>query len=90
MTDELLPKDMAPNGEFLFFTSADGKTRVECRFESDTLWLTQASIAELYQVTPQAITQHVKAIFDEGELVQNLTCKHYLQVQIGAVDLSYC
>lgn len=82
MTDELIPKDMAPNGEFLFFTSADGQTRVECRFESDTLWLTQASIAELYQVTPQAITQHVKAIFDEGELVQNLTCKHYLQVQI--------
>ncbi|MFT6908084.1 MAG: hypothetical protein ACJAS1_004772, partial [Oleiphilaceae bacterium] len=82
MADELVPKDMAPNGEFLFFTTADGQTRVECRFESDTLWLTQASIAELYQVTPQAITQHVKAIFEEGELVQNLTCKHYLQVQI--------
>jgi hypothetical protein len=74
--------EQAPNGEFLFFTSADGKARVECRFESDTLWLTQATIAELYQVTPQAITQHIKAIFDEEELVQNLTCKHYLQVQM--------
>ncbi|CAH9063488.1 hypothetical protein PSECIP111951_02913 [Pseudoalteromonas holothuriae] len=81
MTD-LIPEEPAPNGEFLFFTSEDGKTRVECRFESDTLWLTQASIADLYQVTPQAITQHIKAIFDEGELVQNLTCKHYLQVQM--------
>ncbi|CAH9060297.1 hypothetical protein PSECIP111854_02577 [Pseudoalteromonas sp. CIP111854] len=81
MTD-LIPEELAPNGEFLFFTSEDGKTRVECRFESDTLWLTQASIADLYQVTPQAITQHIKAIFDEGELVQNLTCKHYLQVQM--------
>jgi hypothetical protein len=86
MTDELIPQDnpseTAPNGEFLFFTSKDGKTRVECRFESDTLWLTQAFIADLYQVSPQAITQHIKAIFDEGELVQNLTCKYYLQVQL--------
>lgn len=46
------------------------------------MWLTQASISELYQVTPQAITEHIKAIFDEGELEQNLTCKHYLQVQM--------
>jgi len=81
MTD-LVSDEQAPNGEFLFFTSEDGKTRVECRFGSDTLWLTQASIADLYQVTPQAITQYIKAIFDEGELVQNLTCKHYLQVQM--------
>lgn len=79
---ELISDEKAPNGEFLFFTSEDGKARVECRFESDTLWLTQASISELYQVTPQAITQHIKAIFDEGELEQNLTCKHYLQVQM--------
>ena len=50
----------APQGEFVLFTSADGQTRVECRFESDTLWLSQAAMAELYQVSSQAITQHVK------------------------------
>ena len=79
MTDELLPQ--APQGVFALFQSADGRTRVECRFEADTLWLSQAAMAELYQVSSQAITQHIKAIYEEGELVQNLTCKDYLQVQ---------
>ena len=51
-----------PIGEFVMFASGDGKVRVECRFESDTLWLPQASIANLYQITPQAVTQHIKAI----------------------------
>ncbi|XCW71950.1 Hypothetical protein ABZS17G119_00058 [Kosakonia cowanii] len=63
------------------FASGDGKVRIECRFESDTLWLPQAAIASLYQVTPQAITQHIKAIYEESELEQNVTCKSYLQVR---------
>lgn len=71
----------APQGEFILFRSEDGQTRVECRFESDTLWLSQAEIANLYQITPQAITQHIKAIYEEGELVQNSTCKSFLQVR---------
>ncbi|ENR5393898.1 TPA: virulence RhuM family protein [Providencia rettgeri] len=78
MSDNLLE---APQGEFVLFRSEDGQTRVECRFESDTLWLSQAEIANLYQVTPQAITQHVKAVYEEGELVQNSTCKSFLQVR---------
>ncbi|HGO5502786.1 TPA: RhuM family protein [Klebsiella michiganensis] len=71
----------SPIGEFVMFASGDGKVRVECRFESDTLWLSQASIANLYQITPQAVTQHIKAIYEEEELDQNATCKSYLQVQ---------
>lgn len=76
---ENLPE--APQGEFVLFRSEDGQTHVECRFESDTLWLSQAEIANLYQVTPQAITQHIKAVYEEGELVQNSTCKSFLQVR---------
>lgn len=72
----------APQGEFLLFQAADGQARVECRFDSDTLWLTQAAMADLYQITPQAITQHLKSIYEEGELDQNLTCKLYLQVAL--------
>ncbi len=72
----------SPAGEFIFYTSDDGAVRVECRFEQETLWLPQATIANLYQVTPQAITQHIKAIYEEGELEQNSTCKPYLQVRL--------
>lgn len=79
MTDKHLPP--SPAGEFIMFASGDGKVRIECRFESDTLWLPQAAIASLYQVTPQAITQHIKAIYEENELEQNVTCKSYLQVR---------
>lgn len=71
----------SPAGEFVMFASDDGEVRVECRFEHETLWLPQATIANLYQVTPQAITQHIKTIYEEGELEQNATCKSYLQVQ---------
>ncbi|CAI2433169.1 Virulence protein [Serratia ficaria] len=71
----------SPAGEFVMFASDDGEVRVECRFEQETLWLPQATIANLYQVTPQAITQHIKAIYEEAELEQNATCKSYLQVQ---------
>lgn len=73
---------IAPSGEFVLFHSTDGKTRVECRFEGDTLWLSQSAMADLYQVSSQAITQHIKAVYEEGEHAQNLTCKDYLQVQI--------
>lgn len=71
----------SPTGEFVIFASDDGKVRVECRFEQETLWLPQATIANLYQITPQAVTQHIKAIYEEDELDQNATCKSYLQVQ---------
>jgi len=79
MSDKPLPQ--APSGEFVMFSSDDGKVRIECRFEGDTLWLSQAMMADLYQVTPQAITQHIKAVYDEGELDREATCKDYLQVQ---------
>lgn len=72
----------APQGEFVLFAAADGKARVECRFEQETLWLTQAAMADLYQISPQAITQHIKAVYEEGEIDQNATCKYYLQVAL--------
>ena len=71
----------APMGEFIFFASDDGRVKIECRFEGDTLWLPQATMAQLYQVSPQAITQHIKAVYEEGEFEQKATCKDYLQVR---------
>ncbi|ADM96334.1 virulence RhuM family protein [Dickeya dadantii] len=67
----------APQGEFVLFTSADGQTRVECRFESDTLWLSQAMIAELYGKAKATISEHIKNIFTEGELDENSVVRLY-------------
>ena len=76
MSDEPLPQS-----EIILYQTEDGRTRVQCRFEEETLWLTQAQIAELFQTSPQNVTLHLKGIFAEGELDEAATCKDYLQVQ---------
>ncbi|EPE1463658.1 virulence RhuM family protein [Morganella morganii] len=67
----------APQGEFILFRSEDGQTRVECRFESDMLWLSQASICELYGKAKATISEHISNIFTEGELAENSVVRFY-------------
>jgi hypothetical protein len=71
----------APGGEIILYQTEDGQSRIEVRLEDESVWLTQAALAELFQTTPQNITLHLKNIFDEGELEEGATCKEYLQVQ---------
>jgi hypothetical protein len=70
-----------PKSELILYQTEDGRTRIQCRFEGDTVWVTQAQMAELFQVTPQNVTQHVQNIFASGELAEAATCKDYLQVR---------
>ncbi|MBJ7554869.1 virulence RhuM family protein [Marinomonas spartinae] len=79
MTDNI---PLAPQGEFVLFTSADGQARVECRFESDTLWLSQAVMAELYDKDVRTINEHLVNIYNEGELVQNATIRKFRIVRL--------
>lgn len=69
------------SGEFLLYQAEDGQTRIECRFEEESIWLSQALMAELFQTTPQNITLHLKAIYQDAELDEAATCKDYLQVR---------
>ena len=54
-------------GELILYETEDGRTRVECRFADETLWLSQALMAELFQVKVPTINEHLKGIFAEGE-----------------------
>lgn len=74
MTDQLPD---APQGEFVLFQSKDGHARVECRFEAESLWLSQASIAELYDKDVRTINEHLINIYNEGEIDQSLTIRKY-------------
>jgi len=76
-----MSNESLPQSEIILYQTEDGRTRIQCRFEDETLWLTQAQIAELFQTTPQNVTLHLKAIFAEGELAEAATCKDYLQVR---------
>ena len=76
-----MPSKPKFNSEIVLYQTEDGRTRLEVRLEKESAWLTQAQMADLFQTTPQNITLHLKAIFEEGELVEGATCKDYLQVQ---------
>lgn len=68
-------------GELILYRSEDGRAEIQLRVEGETAWLTQAEMAELFDTTPQAITQHIRAIYEEGELSAEATCKDSLQVR---------
>ena len=69
------------NGSLMIYQNEKGDTKVDVLFQDGNIWMTQASIAELYQTKPQNITQHIKHIYEDGELDENRTCKEYLQVR---------
>lgn len=70
-----------PHTELILYQTEDGRTRIQCRFEEQTVWLTQAQMADLFQTTPQNITLHLKTIYEDGELTEEATCKDCLQVR---------
>ncbi len=63
------------------YIANDGQLELEVPFDHETVWLTQAQLAELFDVKPQNIIMHLKNIFADGELDELSTCKDFLQVQ---------
>ena len=76
-----MSNELENSGKILIYQNEKGDTKIDVYFEADTIWMTQKSLAELYQVTPQNITLHIKHIYQDGELDEGATCKDYLQVQ---------
>lgn len=70
-----------PTGEVVVYTDPSGIAHVQVRLHEGSVWLSQAQMAELYGTTPQNITQHIRAIYAEGEQAEGPTCKEYLQVR---------
>ncbi len=69
--------DELPQSGIILYQTEDGRTRVECRFEDETIWLTQALIAELFQVSVPTVNEHLKTIYDEGELPRESTIRKF-------------
>ena len=76
MTDESRPSP-PPGGQFLVYQTADGQLKIDVRFEGETVWLTQQHMAELFLTTKQNIGQHLKSIFEEGELAPESVVKNF-------------
>jgi len=65
---------MNPNpskSQIIIYKTEDGQTKIDVRFENETVWLSQNALAELFQTTKQNISLHIKNIFEEGELKSN-------------------
>jgi hypothetical protein len=66
----------------ILYQAEDGRTRIQCRFEDETLWLTQALIAELFQKDVRTINEHLANIYDEGELARESTIRKFRIVRL--------
>jgi len=76
-------------GELILYNTEDGLARIELRAAEGTAWVTQAQMAELFQTSPQAITQLIAAVYEDGEAEEAATCKQILQVRKeGAREVS--
>lgn len=67
----------SPRGEIIIYQSENGNTKIDVRMENDTVWLTQAQLVELYQTTKSNISEHIKHIFDDGELNESSVVRKF-------------
>lgn len=68
-------------GEILIYQSDDGLTNVEVKIQDEIVWLTQQQMAELFQTSRTNVGEHIKHIYDEGELDKISTCRNFRQVR---------
>lgn len=68
-------------GEIVIYQTDDGDTKIDVRFVDETVWLTQAQLCELYQTSKSNVSEHIKNIFEEGELEENSTVRKFRTVQ---------
>ncbi len=69
-------------GDIVIYQTKDGLTKIDVRFEDETVWLTQAQLVELYHSSKSNISEHIKHIFEEGELEESSTVRKFRTVQI--------
>ena len=70
-----------PENKVIIYTANDGKTKIDVKLEEETLWLTQAQMCELYQTSKSNVSEHIKHIFEEGELDKEATVRKFRTVQ---------
>ncbi len=68
-------------GQIIIYQSEDGQTNIEVRLEDETVWLTQQQMAELFQTSRTNVVEHIKHIYEEGELDEDSTCRKFRQVR---------
>ena len=76
--------------EIVIYQSEDGQTKVDVRFEDETVWLSQKQLVELFQSSKANISEHIKSIYDEGELDEASTVRKIRTVQNEGFGTDQC
>jgi hypothetical protein len=84
-----MPDETPPQSEIILYQTEDGRTRIQCRLQNETIWLTQALIAELFQKDVRTINEHLVNIYDEMELDRQATIRKFRIVRLeGSREVS--
>jgi len=65
----------------ILYQTEDGRTRIQCRFEGETIWLTINQMADLFKLDKSGVSRHLKNIFETGELTLESTVAKFATVQ---------
>lgn len=68
-------------GDIIIYQSESGETKIDVRFQDETVWLTQAQMEDLFQSSHANVVEHIKNIYSEGELDESSTCRKFRQVR---------
>ena len=70
-----------PAGEIILYQRETGESVIEVRLDADTVWLSQQQIADLFQTSRTNVVEHIRHVYDEGELDEEATCRNFRQVR---------
>lgn len=76
-----MSEELERAGKLLIYQNEKGNTRVDVYFEEETIWMTQKAMCDLYQVAKSSISEHIRHIFEDGELEKNSTVRKFRTVQ---------
>lgn len=68
-------------GQIIIYQTDNGKINIDVLLEDETVWLTQQQMSELFQTSRTNVVEHIKHIYEEGELEENSTCRKFRQVR---------
>ena len=87
MNEQTTPDYLLP---ILVYQTEDGHIRVDVRIEANTVWLNQNQLAELFDTSRPNITQHIRNVFTEGELIEQAVCKNFLHTATDGKQYNTC
>ncbi len=76
-----VPESSPPSSSLILYQTEDGQTRVQCRFEDVSIWLTQALIGGLFQKDVRTINEHLQNVYSGGELTREATIRKFRMVR---------